>query len=240
MVEPHASEQPERERHTDPGYYLISQGRRAFERELGYRVSWKRRLLRWYVLASAPGYLGSLAVVTAMVMALPLWHAGEVNVASTAGLALLGLLALVPASDLAMALINRTVMAILGPRPLPRMALRNGIPKELRTIVVVPTLLTSQQGIEEQVERLEVHYLANSDDDLRFALLSDWRDAPSESMPGDAELLTTAVEGYRAPESAVRPRVRRWFAFRAVSPQACLERVRAHMDGVGTEARQAA
>jgi cyclic beta-1,2-glucan synthetase len=194
VVEPHASEQPERERHSDPGYYLISQGRRAFERELGYRVSWKRRFLRWYVRASAPGYLGSLAVVTAIVMALPLWRSVEA-VETTAGLVLLGLFALVPASDLAMALINRTVMAILGPRPLPRMAMRNGIPKELRTIVAVPTLLTNQQGIEEQVERLEVHYLANSDDDLRFALLSDWRDAPSESIPGDAELLATAVEG---------------------------------------------
>ena len=193
-MEPHASEQPERERHSDPGYYLISQGRRAFERELGYRVSWKRRLLRWYVRASAPGYLGSLAVVTVIVMALPLWRSVEA-VETTAGLVLLGLLALVPASDLAMALINRTVMAILGPRPLPRMALRNGIPKELRTIVAVPTLLTNQQGIEEQVERLEVHYLANSDDDLRFVLLSDWRDAPSESISGDAELLATAVEG---------------------------------------------
>ena len=194
VMEPHASEQPERERHSDPGYYLISQGRRAFERELGYRVSWKRRLLRWYVRASAPGYLGSLAVVTVIVMALPLWRSVEA-VETTAGLVLLGLLALVPASDLAMALINRMVMAILGPRPLPRMALRNGIPKELRTIVAVPTLLTNQQGIEEQVERLEVHYLANSDDDLRFALLSDWRDAPSESISGDAELLATAVEG---------------------------------------------
>ncbi|HET9589603.1 MAG TPA: hypothetical protein VFO91_12530, partial [Anaerolineales bacterium] len=187
-VERHASEQPERERHSDPGYYLISQGRRTLERELGYRVSLKRRILRWYVQASAPGYLGSLAVVTAMVMAVPLWHAQEAGV-STAGLALLALLALIPASDLAMALINRTVMAILKPRPLPRMALRNGIPKELRTIVVVPTLLTNLQAIDEQVERLEVHYLANSDDDLRFALLSDWRDASSEHMPGDAELL---------------------------------------------------
>src|SRR6185503_6215160 len=118
--------------------------------------------LRWYVRASAPGYLGSLAVVTATVMALPLWHADAVDV-STAGLALLALLVLVPASDLAMALINRTVMAILRPRPLPRMELRDGVPKELRTIVVVPTLLTSLEGIDEQVERLEVHYLANSD-----------------------------------------------------------------------------
>jgi cyclic beta-1,2-glucan synthetase len=80
VVEPHASEQPERERHSDPGYYLISQGRRAFERELGYRVSWKRRFLRWYVRASAPGYLGSLAVVTAIVMALPLWRSRQPRV----------------------------------------------------------------------------------------------------------------------------------------------------------------
>ena len=85
-VEPHASEQPERDRHTDPGYYLISQGRRAFEHELGYRVSWKRRLLRWYVRAPALGYLGSLAVLTAIVLAFPLWYAAGAGV-TIAGLA---------------------------------------------------------------------------------------------------------------------------------------------------------
>ena len=193
-VEPHANGQSERDRYTDPGYYLISQGRQAFERELGYRVSWKRLILRWYVRAPALGYLSSLAVMTAIVLALPLWYAAGVGV-TIAGLAVLGLVALVPASDLAMAFLNRTVMAILGPRSLPRMALQKGIPKELRTMVVVPTLLTSRQGIDELVERLEVHYLANADDDLRFALLSDWRDASSESIPGDAELLASAVEG---------------------------------------------
>ncbi len=193
-IELHASEQSELDRHMDPGYYLISQGRQAFERELGYRVSWKGLILRWCVQVPALGYLGSLALVTAIVLAFPLWHAGATGV-TIAGLACLGLVALVPASDLAMALINRMVMAILGPRSLPRMALRNGISKELRTIVVVPMLLTTRQGIDELIERLEVHYLANADDDLRFALLSDWRDAPSEGMPDDIELLDSAVDG---------------------------------------------
>ncbi|MEQ1681115.1 MAG: glycosyl transferase, partial [Nitrospira sp.] len=181
-IELHASEQSELDRHMDPGYYLISQGRQAFERELGYRVSWKGLILRWCVQVPALGYLGSLALLTAIVLAFPLWHAGATGV-TVAGLACLGLIALVPASDLAMALINRMVMAILGPRSLPRMALRNGISKEFRTIVVVPTLLTTRQGIDELVERLEVHYLANADDDLRFALLSDWRDALKECIP---------------------------------------------------------
>ena len=105
------------------------------------------------------------------------------------------MLALVPASDLAVALVNRIVMALLGPQALPRLELRDGVPSDLRTMVVVPTLLTSHAQIEEQIERLEVHYLANPDGDLRFALLSDWTDAPLETMPGDDELLAAAVEG---------------------------------------------
>src|SRR6266853_6948793 len=111
------------------------------------------------------------------------------------GLFLLGLLAAVPASDLAIALINRAVMGLLGPRRLPRMELRHGIPEDLRTIVVMPTLLTTPEEVAGHVERLEVHYLANPDGDLRFALLSDWLDAPCESLPSDDGLLAVAMDG---------------------------------------------
>src|SRR5260370_15282653 len=111
------------------------------------------------------------------------------------GLLLLGLLAAVPASDLAIALINRAVVGLLGPRRLPRMELRNGIPEDLRTIVIMPTLLATAGEVAEHIERLEVHYLANPDGDLRFALLSDWLDAPCETLPGDDDLVAVAVDG---------------------------------------------
>src|SRR5206468_120660 len=75
-----------------------------------------------------------------------------------------------PASDLAIALLNRVVTALLRPGALPRLELRDGVPPALRTMVVVPTLLTRPAEVEEQIERLEVHYLANSDGDVRFAL----------------------------------------------------------------------
>ena len=84
---------------------------------------------------------------------------------------------------------------MLGPRALPRLALRDGVPADLRTLVVVPTLLSGHAQIAEQIERLEVHYLANSDGDLRFALLTDWKDAPQENMPGDDELLAATIDG---------------------------------------------
>ena len=112
-----------------------------------------------------------------------------------AGLVLIGLLAAIPASDLAIALINRAVTDSFGPRPLPRLDLRSGIPVHLRTMVAVPTLLSSAAEIQEQVEQLEVHYLANPDGHIHFALLSDWADAASETLPSDDELLAAAVSG---------------------------------------------
>ena len=195
----------------DPAYYLISDGHRLLEKAIGYRVPLKQRLLRAYVSWATPGYLGTLGIVTALFLALPLLlaHAGGM---SPLALALLGLIALIPASDLAVALVNRSVAEQLGPRPLPRLELRDGVPSSLRTLVVMPTLLTGEAEIEEHVGRLEIHYLANPDGDVHFALLSDWTDAPAETMPEDDRLLAAAVDGIarlnrshgRAPDAGER------------------------------------
>ena len=185
---------PSGDRRGDPGYYLIANGRVAFEQELGFRMPIKTWLLRAYVTQATSRYLGTIAIVSGLILALFLFNSGAAEVGAV-GLLLLGLLALVPASDLAIALVNREVMELLGPRALPRLALRDGVPADLRTLVVVPTLLTGHAQIAEQIERLEVHYLANPDGDLRFALLSDWTDAPQETMPGDDELLAATIEG---------------------------------------------
>jgi cyclic beta-1,2-glucan glucanotransferase len=185
---------PSQDRRGDPGYYLISKGRAVLEPELGFRVPIRSRLIRAYVTQAASRYLGTIALVSGLFLTLFLFNSGAVEVGVT-GLLLLGLLALVPASDLAIALVNREVMELLGPRAMPRLALRDGVPADLRTLVVVPTLLTGHAQIAEQIEQLEVHYLANPDGDLRFVLLSDWTDAPQESMPGDDELLAATVEG---------------------------------------------
>ncbi len=182
------------DRHSDPGYYLIAHGRLDFERELGFRVPWKTRLLRLYVKAAVPGYLATIFFMTAFMLALPLLHAREMGITAWR-LISLGLLAAIPASDLAIALINRAVTGMLGPRTLPRLELRGGVPEPLRTVVAIPTLLTNQEAIKEHIERLEVHYLANPDGDLRFALVSDWADATSETLPSDDELLAAAVDG---------------------------------------------
>ena len=181
-------------READPGYYLIAGGRGAFEREIGYRVPPRQWLRRAFFAWATPGYLGTLAAATALALALPLWRAANAGNAAPL-LFWLGLLALVPASELAVQLVNAWLMERYGPRVLPRLELRGGVPPELRTLVAVPTLLTAAAEIEEQIARLEVHYLANSEEELRFALLSDWTDAAAATVPGDEELLAAARAG---------------------------------------------
>jgi len=179
-------------RRRDPGYYLIADGRSAFERALHVRVPLAGRLRRADVRAGASGYLGTLALVTALILAVPLLLSAAGGAAGAAIL-VMAILALAPASDLAIALVNRAVTNALGPRALPRLDLDDGVPSRLRTLVVVPMLLASEADVEAQVGGLEVHYLGNREGDLRFALLSDWLDAPTESVPGDDELLSAAA-----------------------------------------------
>ncbi|HEX2269983.1 MAG TPA: hypothetical protein VHH35_10625, partial [Pyrinomonadaceae bacterium] len=51
---------------------------------------------------------------------------------------------------------------------------------------------------QELVERLEVHFLANQDKNVYFALLGDFADAKSEETPNDSSLLAVAQSGIEA------------------------------------------
>jgi cyclic beta-1,2-glucan synthetase len=181
-------------REQDPGYHLLGMGRRAFERAVDYRAPLRNWPNRFNASLGPAGYIGVVFLVTAIVLAVPLWALHAQAVAAS-HLALLGLLGLIPAIDVAVALVNRAVTREFGATMLPALALRDGVPAHLRTMVVVPTLLTSIEALEAQIERLEVHYLASSHGEIHFALLSDWSDAETESVDGDEALLTAAAEG---------------------------------------------
>src|SRR5437016_1960380 len=184
-----------RERHAeDLGYYLNSKGRPTIEHALGYRISLRQRLVRAYMTSATWSYLGSIGIVTAFLLCLPILFTHALGVSPLLLIALAALAAL-PASDAATALVNRAVVEMFPPRALPRLELADGVPPKLKTLVVVPTLLTGRAQIAEQIAHLGVHYLANADGALRFALLSDWTDCAQEHAPDDEALLTAARAG---------------------------------------------
>ena len=181
-------------RQSDPGYYLVARGRRAFERSIGYRVPLGTRL-HWLNAWLGPvGYIGFVWLATAAILVMPLaaLHARGVTSSHLAWFAALGF---IPAMGLAVALVNQVVTRTSRVTMLPTLALREGVPAPLRTLVVVPTLLTSREAVAEQIERLEVHHLASIRGEIHFALVTDWADATTEHAQGDDELLAIAVEG---------------------------------------------
>ncbi|MGO9267036.1 MAG: GH36-type glycosyl hydrolase domain-containing protein [Candidatus Binataceae bacterium] len=181
-------------REQEPGYYLIANGRRVLEAEIGFRLPLRQWLVRAYTAAGILGYLGTIALVAALVSALPLLAMAQTGIGGWT-LVVLALLAFIPALDVSVVLVNRGVTNRFGPKVLPGLELRDGVPSSLRTLIVVPTLLTTPAELEEQIERLEVHHLATPDGDLSFALLSDWTDCATEYAPGDDKLLSAAVAG---------------------------------------------
>jgi cyclic beta-1,2-glucan synthetase len=178
----------------DPGYFLIARGRADFETLIRFRPSAHEWPGRIYRALGIGGYIGAGAVVAVGLLMIPLLMAAASG-AQGAWLAILAFLGLGPAIDVAVAIVNHMVTQGFRAVLLPGMALRGGIPEQWRTLVAVPTFLTTPEDINEQIGRLEIHYLASPHGELHFALLSDWVDAVSESTKEDGALLKLAKEG---------------------------------------------
>jgi cyclic beta-1,2-glucan synthetase len=113
-------------------------------------------------------------------------------------LAVLGALALFPLSELAVQIVNALVISLLPPDPLPKLDFEKGIPPEDCTLVVIPMMLSSLKVVAQEVEKLEVRFLANRDANLYYSLLSDFTDAPEPTQPDDAALVQAASDGIAA------------------------------------------
>jgi cellobiose phosphorylase len=179
------------------GYYLVGRGRAEFEREVGVRRTLPGRVERLLSRAPLTIYLGGIAAI-----ALVGWVLVVARLATyqppLAFLVLAALLALCGALQIGVMLVNWLVTLFVPPRRLPRLDFSAGIPPDCRTLIAVPTMLTSARDISSQIEQLEIAYLANRDRHLHFALLTDWRDASTESVTGDQELLDHARDGIAA------------------------------------------
>ncbi|GBR67313.1 GH36-type glycosyl hydrolase domain-containing protein [Gluconobacter kanchanaburiensis] len=174
-------------RRADPGYYLLAEGRPRLEEELGYRAPLRVQVGQICRRLGITGY--SLAVTLLTLLFLTAFLALMNGTLSSHTALALVVLGFIPATDPVVATVNRFLMWAIRVSELPELELRNGVTPDLRTIVVVPTLLTRRSSIVAMVRRLEKHYLASRDGEIYFALLTDWTDSATETRKGDQELL---------------------------------------------------
>src|ERR1044072_2041351 len=188
------TEQPNDVARTHVGSYLVGDDVLRLEQDFSYRPKPRERIVRAILRHPTLFYLGTLALITALVVTALCFMAYRGG-ASWAVLIGLALLSLVPASDLAASVLNWDVTHFLHPRLLPSMEATKGVPENARTLIVIPTLFTGEATVKELLEKLEVHYLANQDEHLDYALLGDFADADTPETPRDAVLRDQASAG---------------------------------------------
>ena len=187
-------------RRTHVGYFLIDDGVADLERAVDYRPALRERCHRWVLRHPYLVFGGGILVATVALLWVAWRTAAPVSLATGA---VVLLLALIPANDVAIHVVSQLVTTFLPPHTLPKLdfsgdgAAGPGIPEELRTAVVIPTLFPNVDIVRDALATLEVQFLANREAHIHFALLSDFADAATETRPEDAAIIGEAVAGIR-------------------------------------------
>ena len=179
------------------GYYLIDKGLAKLENTVKVKLSFADRWRKFCYRFPLILYAGTIFIITAGLTCIMLliYQLSEISFQNLDWIFwVTGIAAFISVSNLGVALVNWWVTIFMPPKRLPRLNFTDGIPSEFRTLVVVPTMLNSEKNIESLVNALEVRFLANRDESLHFCLLTDFLDAPEESMPEDNDLLTFVKE----------------------------------------------
>ncbi len=181
------------------GYYLVSEGRRVLEDEIGYRPRGFERVriavTRWPTVS----YFAALAVATGSSLLMVGWAMARAGAAPSA-IAISVSLAAFPALLLAVTIVQWIPAHLVPPRTLPKLDLSQGLPGHLRALVVIPTLLGRREDVDGMLRQIELHFLSNPDPGLQFALLTD--EVDSAAMPVDTSLVDLAARGIAALNAA--------------------------------------
>ncbi|AOY75885.1 GH36-type glycosyl hydrolase domain-containing protein [Clostridium formicaceticum] len=170
------------------GFYLLDKGRKTLFESLGHAAvkdSFKNKELSTYLLP--------IALITICILLGTILYGRQF----TAGIGLsilIGLIVLIPASDIAVTFTNWLLTHMFPPTFLPRIEYREGITKENATLVVVPTLLPNKERVEEIMKQMEVFYLANKENYLYFALAGDYKDSDRMDLPEDQAIIDAGTK----------------------------------------------
>jgi cyclic beta-1,2-glucan synthetase len=154
---------PRSGRQHDIGYHLIDKGLRKTELAIGMRYTFRQRVDRVIDKMPVALYLLSIATLTALI-AIGMSHVALIGGHySDLTFVFICLAIVVCGAHLAVSIVNWLGTVWIKPKLLPRMDYSEGIPAECRTLVAIPTMLSSGDYIGELVEALEIRFLANKE-----------------------------------------------------------------------------
>lgn len=171
------------------GYYLIGDGLEELEHVAHIRYTLRIKFNKAAGKMPVFLYIFSIFFLTVLLTAGLLYIANYHVDYNWEILLVIGLFSFLGCLQLAVSIVNWLSTIWVQPQLLPRMDYSKGIPTECRSLVVIPTMLSSEAYIEELIEGLEIRYLANMEANLHYGLLTDFTDSDAAILPGDENLV---------------------------------------------------
>ena len=187
------------------GEFLFGKSRAEFEYQIGYKPARTERLKKWINIHNTGVYFSSIGFIAVLTLFLFLLigfgifsHTGttmSVLVPTLFKWIIFSLLCVMmtnPTLTIATSLVNWLITLRIPPKYLPKLDYKDEIPDPFQTLVVIPAMITSRGDVDSLTQQLELHYLRNPEPGLSFAILTDFRDADTETLPEDIMLLQYA------------------------------------------------
>ncbi len=170
------------------GYYIIGKGEKDLIESLNLKMKFKLKKKQLpYIYITIISILALLSFTFLFQYFIGINH-------SIAAAILLSLMLSILASDFYVKLLNYFLQKIYPINFLPKLEFEKDIPSKYKTFVVIPTLITSEEHVEDIFEKMEEYYLANKSKNLYFALLGEFVDSNTEFEEKDDILIKTAKD----------------------------------------------
>ena len=162
------------------GYYLIDEGTTELE---GFYYTFGAVITEGAFLAIN---LGSTALISSLVLLM-----GTIfgNIYTRKTLIVAFILVFISVNEIVVGLMNWLESKFINIRRVPKLDFSRGIPYDCKTVVVIPAIVDSKEKAQSLIEKLEVEYCGNMDNNIFFALLSDFPDSDKEIEPHEKEII---------------------------------------------------
>lgn len=184
-------EAKEYEKHV--GYYIIDDGVECLKSKINFSKKGIAGITSVFIKGNVSLYIETIILGTIILMGLITGISFvDDNNPRLWKYVIIAIALIIPCSEIIISILNWSINRLIDPRFIPKIEFKDGVPEEFSTIVVIPTLISNEKRVKDLVNDLEVYYLANKENNLYFALLTDFKDSDQEHEENDKVIVETA------------------------------------------------
>ena len=103
------------------------------------------------------------------------------------------ILIFIPFTEIVTKTIQNILSKCIKPKLIPKMDFSEGVPKEYKTLIAIPSILKNEDDVRKIFKKLEVYFLANKSENIYCACLGDCTSSTKEREDEDSKIIDTGL-----------------------------------------------